>query len=206
MRNINRFITTILLIAISAWPFTIVSAQEDTPQIRITQVDNSKFPNVTVYVSVTNAAGEPVGIDPSAIEIYENGQLMKPVDIQGGGEVGEEHIPVTTMLVMDISGSMDKNDKLAAAKEAAKSYVNQMQPNDQTGLIAYDTQVYTVQPLTTDITTLNSAIDGLQSGSDTAMYNALVEAEKALEGVSGRKTIIVLTDGLDNKSQSTTED
>lgn len=206
MLRINRLITAILLVAISAWPFTIVSAQEDAPQIRITQVDNSKFPNVTVYVSVTNAAGEPVGIEPSTIEIYENGQLMQPLDIQGGGEVGEEHIPVTTMLVMDISGSMDKNDKLAAAKEAAKSYVNQMQPNDQAGLIAYDTQVYTIQPLTTDIGTLNNAIDGLQTGSDTAMYNALVEAEKALEGVSGRKTIIVLTDGLDNKSQSTAED
>jgi hypothetical protein len=38
------------------------------------------------------------------------------------------------------------------------------------------------------------------------MYNALMEAEKALEGVSGRKAIIVLTDGLDNKSQSTPED
>jgi|RhiMetdeSRZDD1v2_1073273.scaffolds.fasta_scaffold53239_7 VWFA-related protein len=206
MLKINRLMTIILLIAISAWPFAVVSAQEEAPQIRITQVDNSQFPNVTVYVSVTNTAGEPVGIDPAAIEIYENGQLMQPVDIQGGGEVGEEHIPVTTMLVMDISGSMDKNDKLAASKEAAKSYVNQMQPGDQAGVIAYDTQVYTIQPLTTDIATLNSAIDGLQTGSDTAMYNALVEAEKALEGVSGRKTIIVLTDGLDNKSQSTADD
>ena len=206
MLKINRIITMILLIAISAWPFTIVSAQEEAPQIRITQVDNSQFPNVTVYVSVTNTAGEPVGIDPATIEIYENGQLMQPVDIQGGGEVGEESIPVTTMLVMDISGSMDKNDKLAAAKEAAKSYVSQMQSGDQAGLIAYDTQVYTIQPLTADIAALNSAIDGLQTGSDTAMYNALVEAEKALEGVSGRKTIIVLTDGLDNKSQSTVDD
>ena len=206
MRNTKYLITALLLIAISAWPFTIVSAQEDTPQIRITQVDNSKFPNVTVYVSVTNAAGEPVGIDPATIEIYENGQLMQPVDIQGGGEVGEESIPVTTMLVMDISGSMDKNDKLAAAKEAAKSYVNQMQSGDQAGLIAYDTEVYTIQPLTSDIAALNSAIDGLETGSDTAMYNALVEAQEALEGVSGRKTIIVLTDGLDNKSQSTADD
>ena len=38
------------------------------------------------------------------------------------------------------------------------------------------------------------------------MYNALMEAEKALEGVAGRKAIIVLTDGLDNKSQSKPDD
>jgi VWFA-related protein len=177
------------------------------PQLRITQVDNSKFPNVTVYVSATNAAGEPVGIDPSTIQIFENGQQMQLVDVQGGGEAtGEENIPVTTMLVVDISGSMDKNDKLAAAKEAAKSYINQMRPGDQAGLMTYDTQVYMVQPVTSDTAALTTAIDGLKTGSDTAMYNALAEAEKALEGVSGRKAIIVLTDGLDNKSQSTAED
>jgi hypothetical protein len=38
------------------------------------------------------------------------------------------------------------------------------------------------------------------------MYNALVEAEKNLETINGRKSIIVLTDGLDNKSQSTIDD
>ena len=207
MRKLNYMITALLLLTISVWPFAAVSAQGEEPQIRITQVDNSKFPNVTVYVSVTNAAGEPVGVDPSTIQIYENGQLMQPVDIQGGGEaIGEEAIPVTTMLVMDISGSMDKNDKLAAAKEAAKSYVQQMRPEDQAGLIAYDTQVYTIQLITADTTALITAIDGLKTGSDTAMYNALIEAEKALEAASGRKAVIVLTDGLDNKSQSTLED
>lgn len=207
MRKWNHFITILLLFAISGLPLTAASAQGEQPQIRITQVDNSKFPNVTVYVSATNAAGEPVGVDPSTIQIAENGQPMQVVDVQGGGEaVGAESIPVTTMLVIDISGSMDKNDKLAAAKEAAKSYVNQMRPSDQVGLIAYDTQVYTIQPVTADQAVLISAIDGLKSGSDTAMYNALIEAEKALEGVSGRKAIIVLTDGLDNKSQSTAED
>jgi len=110
------------------------------------------------------------------------------------------------MLVMDISGSMDKNGKLDAAKDAAKTYVNQMRPSDQAGLITYDTQTYYVQTLTTDIAALTSAIDGLQTGGDTAMYNALMEAEVALESVSGRKAIIVLTDGLDNKSQSTSDD
>jgi len=207
VRKLNYLFTLLLLVATSLWPFGAASAQGETPQLRITQVDNSKFPNVTVYISATNAAGEPVGVDPSQIQIHENGQLMQLVDIQGGGEtVGEESIPVTTMLVMDISGSMDKNDKLAGAKEAAKSYVQQMRPGDQAGLITYDTQVYMVQPITADTAALTAAIDGLKTGSDTAMYNALIEAEKALESASGRKAIIVLTDGLDNQSQATPED
>jgi len=208
MRKQNLIVSLLLLLSVSLWPFAAVAAQGgEEPQLRITQVDNSKFPNVKVYVSATTAAGEPVGIDPSLIQLYENGQLIQLADVKGGGDVvSGESVPVTTMLVMDISGSMDKNDKLAAAKEAAKAYVSQMRPSDQAGLIAYDTQVYTIQPVTSDTAALTVAIDGLKTGSDTAMYNALVEAQKALESVSGRKAIIVLTDGLDNKSQFTAED
>jgi len=207
MNKLSRTIILTLLVLISVFPMGGVSAQGEEPQIRITQVDNSQFPQVTVYISATNAAGEPVGIDPATIQIYEDGQLMTPVDVLGGGvQVGAEPIPVTTMLVIDISGSMDKNDKIGAAKNAAKAYVSQMRPGDQAGLITYDTNVYTVQPITSDVAVLTSAIDGLQTGSDTAMYDALVAAEKALEGVSGRKAIIVLSDGLDNQSQANADD
>ncbi|HEY2980067.1 MAG TPA: VWA domain-containing protein [Anaerolineales bacterium] len=198
MRTINRIFSLALLLAFSLWPVANAAAQGDAPQIRITQVDNSKFPTVTVYVSVTNSAGEPIGVDPNTIEISENGQPMQAVDVRGGGEGKGE--PVTTMLVIDISGSMDKDDKIGAAKAAAKTYVSQMRPGDQAGLIAFDTQVHVVQPVTSDIGALTGAIDGLQTGSDTAMYNAIQEAAKALEGVSGRKAIIVLSDGLDNQS------
>lgn len=203
-----RFILILVLLSV-IWvqPLSGVAAQSEETLVRITQVDNSQFPNVTVYVSATNGAGEPIGIDPAAIQIQENGQVMEPIAVIGGGEVvGGEAIPVTTMLVIDISGSMDKNNKIGAAKEAAKAYVNGMRSGDQAGLISYDTQVYTVQPITSDIPTLMAAIDGLQTGSDTAMYDALSAAEKALEGISGRKSIIVLTDGMDNQSSTSADD
>lgn len=182
-----------------------VFAQDDT-QVRVTQVDNSKFPNVTVYVSVTNSAGEPVGVDPATIQIAENGETMQITDARGGGE-GNQGVaePLTTMLVIDISGSMDKNDKLTAAKDAATAYVNQMRSGDQAGLMTFDTQTYYVQPVTTDTSALLSAIDGLKTGGDTAMFDALVEAEKALSNITGRKAIIVLADGLDNHSQNTVD-
>jgi VWFA-related protein len=180
-------------------------AQESGPQIHITQVDKSKFPQVTVYVSAVNEKGEPVAVDPATIQIQENGQAMQLTDARGGSGSAKIN-PVTTMLVIDISGSMDKNGKLAAAREAAKAYVAQMRSGDQAGLMTYDTKTYYVQPITSDTNALVTAIDGLVTGSDTAMYNALVEAEKNLETINGRKSIIVLTDGLDNKSQSKPED
>ncbi len=201
-RILLNFSLLVLLVFSSA---STVFAQGDT-QVRITQVDNSKFPTVTVYVSVTNSAGEPVGVDPAAIQISENGEAMQIVDARGGGQGGQGVAePLTTMLVIDISGSMDKKNKLTAAKDAAKAYVNQMRADDQAGLMTFDTKTYYVQPVTTDTAALTSAIDGLKTGSDTAMFDALVEAEKALSSVPGRKTIIVLADGLDNHSQNTVD-
>ena len=196
-------LTLIPLLTLFSAPAAL--AQESGPQIHITQVDKSKFPQVTVYVSAVNERGEPVAVDPSTIQIQENGQAMQLTDVRGGSGSAQAN-PVTTMLVIDISGSMDKNGKLAAAKEAAKTYITQMRPGDQAGLMTYDTKTYYVQPITSDTNALVTAIDGLVTGSDTAMYNALVEAERNLETVNGRKSIIVLTDGLDNKSQSNLED
>lgn len=205
-RMIRIFLRLSLLPLLMLFSAPTAHAQESGPQIRITQLDKSHFPQVTVYVSVVDANGNPVGIDPKTIQILENNQAMQLTDIRGGGDNSAQTVPVTTMLVVDISGSMDKNGKLAAAKEAAKTYVSQMRPGDQAGLMTYDTKTYYVQPITTDTAALTAAIDALVTGGDTAMYNALVEAEKNLEPVNGRKSIIVMTDGLDNKSQSTADD
>jgi len=202
IRILLNFSLLLLLVFSSA---STVFAQSDT-QVRITQVDNSKFPTVTVYVSVTNSAGEPVGVDPATIQISENGEKMQIVDARGGGRGGQGVAePLTTMLVIDISGSMDKNNKLTAAKDAAKAYVNQMRAGDQAGLMTFDTKTYYVQPVTTDTAALTSAIDELKTGGDTAMFDALVEAEKNLSSIPGRKAIIVLADGLDNHSQNTVD-
>ncbi|UYN91710.1 MAG: VWA domain-containing protein [Anaerolineales bacterium] len=172
-------------------------AQEEGLQVRITQVDTSQFPRVTFFVSVTDADGNPYPVNPSRFVIMENGQPIALDQIQGVGEVEA----LTTMLVMDVSGSMNPDGKLDSAKAAAHQFVERMRPQDQSGLISFNTQVRVVQGLTSDQAALHSAIDSLQGDDDTAMFNALMTALDELEGVQGRKAIIVLTDGLDNSSQ-----
>jgi VWFA-related protein len=180
------------------------AAAQGTPQVKITQVDNSKFPQVTVYISVTDAAGQPVGIDPSTIQIFENGEPMTTQPVGGGGQGGVG--PLTTMLVMDVSGSMDKGGKIDGAKAAAKAYIDQMRSGDQAGLMIYNTRSTYVQELTQDHNVLKSAIDNIQTGGDTAMYDAVFAAEEILRDVQGRKAIIAVTDGLDNSSSRNEDD
>jgi VWFA-related protein len=145
-----------------------------------------------------------VGVDAATIQISENGQVMQASNVNGGNQGGVG--PLTTMLVMDVSGSMDKNAKIDGAKAAAKAYVDQMRPEDQAGIMVYNTQVNYVQPLTKDHAVLTQAIDSIKTGGDTAMYDALIAAQEALKDVSGRKAIIAVTDGLDNRSSHTPDD
>ena len=199
MSRITRWVVAFGLVSLLVLSSPLSAlAQDNSLHIKITQVDNSRFPLVTVYVSVTNAAGEPVSVDQTAIQISENGQVMQTKTAGAGGKGGVG--PLTTMLVMDVSGSMDKNGKIDGAKSAAKAYVDQMRPGDKAGLMVYNTKTNYVQLITGDHGQLSAAIDGVKTGGDTAMFDAMVAAEDALKGVAGRKAIIAVTDGLDNSS------
>jgi Ca-activated chloride channel family protein len=186
------------LLMLVQWNGPAQAQGPDEPQVHITQVDTSDFPTVTVYVSVTDSAGEPVGIRPEQLVLHENGVLIMPDQMVSGAGVVES---LTTLLVIDVSGSMNTDDKLDTAKTAAHAYVDLMRAGDQVGVMAFNTSVAYVQPITSNLASVKAAIDSLVGVNDTAMYDALVEAADILAPVQGRKAIIVLTDGMDNMSQ-----
>lgn len=197
-----RLALTLALSLAAGLGWAPAAAQEGDLHVRITQVDTGRFPKVTVHIAVTDADGNPVAIDPSRITLMEDGVPVTPDEILGMGE-GD---PVTTLLVIDVSGSMAQRGKLAAAQEAARAYINQMRSGDKAGVVAFNTQVTEVQSITEDRGALLAAIDRLQAIEDTALYDALSRAVDILEGRPGRKAVIVLSDGLDNSSTVTSGD
>ena len=157
----------------------------DEPVVRITQVDTSRFPLVTVYISVTDANGQPLPVNPGSLVVMENGQPVDAQLMQGSGEAG----PVTTLLLMDTSGSMATGKKLMRAKEVAKDFVGRMRAGDQTGILAFNTDLTLAQAVTDDTAALKNAIDKLFARGDTAMYDALVKGEEVLaECPGGRRS------------------
>jgi Ca-activated chloride channel family protein len=201
MRTGSKFPKLILAVMLLAGiPMQVCLAQtpeDGTPQVHITQVDTSNFPQVMVYVSVTDAEGEPFGVEPSRLVLEENGVAIQTDHMMGQADVVED---ITTLLVFDVSGSMNSYGKLTTAKAAARAYVEQMRPGDKVGLLTFNTAVTYVQPITTDSSALIEAIDRLRAEDDTAMYDALSEAVDILAEESGRTAIITLTDGMDNRS------
>jgi VWFA-related protein len=177
-------------------------AAQDGVQLRITQIDRSHFPEIRVYVSATDESGEPVPVSAEDLRLFEDGQPIEAESIAGAGTIG----PLTTMLAVDVSGSMDVDGKLDAAKAAALAYLDQMDDGDRAGLIAFDVESTVVQPITDDRRALAEAVHSLKTGGDTAMFDALLEGIRQLGPIAGRKAIIVLTDGMDNSSKASLEE
>jgi VWFA-related protein len=198
-QSFRFFLPLVVLAALGMRAAPVRAQASNALQVRVTQVDTSAFPKVRVYVSVVDSAGEPAPVKLDTLQLYENGKAITPTDVSGIGN----SIPLTTLLVIDISGSMNYDNKLASAKSAASAYVDQMRPGDEAGLLSFNTRISYVQPVTADHDKLKLAIQGLVATGDTAMYDALAQGVDLLKDQSGRKAVIVLTDGMDNRSKQT---
>ena len=92
---------TLASILTTAW--TPVQPQAEDLTVRVTQVDRSRFPQVTVYVSATDAAGAAVPFSADEVRIEENGVAVELSAVEGISAVAS----LSTLLVVDVSGSME---------------------------------------------------------------------------------------------------
>lgn len=86
----------------------------------------------------------------------------------------------TIVLALDVSASMRQNDvmpsRLAAAKNAALSFVEKQQVNNQIGVVAFAGYAQLIQEPSTNINDLRDAIQSLTIGRGTAIGSGILEA------------------------------
>lgn len=168
------------------------TAQAPTGEVRVTQVDTSAYPQVTIYVAVTDANGQHRrDMQAMDFKVTEEGTPVTISNVDGGGG------PIATALVIDRSGSMKHSNKLDGAQAAARAFVAQMRPDDQTTVIAFEHRSEVLQSLTSDQDKLRQAIGRLEADGNTTLYDGIVAGVDALRAVAGRRVLLVLTDGQD---------
>jgi VWFA-related protein len=172
-----------------------VFSQEPKPTIR------AEVNLVDVIFTVTDKKGQPVrGLKADDFQILENKQAQKIEyfsDLSGASEV-----PLTIALLIDTSGSVkDKLDyEIATASEFFKAI---LRPNKDLALIIqFDSEVNLIQDFTQNQRDLLKALNRLNAGNSTALYDAVyLAANEKLKGETGRKVMIVITDGADTSSK-----
>ncbi|MBV9660274.1 MAG: VWA domain-containing protein [Acidimicrobiales bacterium] len=112
----------------------------------------------------------------------------------------------TVVLTLDTSGSMVATDvtpdRLAAAQQAARRFVQALPPGVQVGLVSFSTNASVLVAPTTDRATLLAAINGLQPGGGTATASAINLSLQAIRAVPVAKndakapgTVVLMSDG-----------
>ncbi len=178
--------------------------------IEIRQVDNSKFPEITLYASVTDEAGETVKDldreDFHVKEIDKNGTVTDASLGEVYQVLNQDKISVN--LVLDASGSMDSYSKMQQAKNAAIALVDQMSldKGDQVEVISFDSYVYLEQDFSSQAQVIKDSINGIGTNGSTALYDALYAGLFQTYYESGAKCVIGFTDGMENASSYTFDD
>ncbi len=192
----RRLITVVL--PTTAWLFAPPS-YADSVSVVVQRIDASQFPNVRAHVSVATPAGIPVtGLDSQAFVVQEDG---KPVDGLVVDPIVDSQEPITTALVIDVSGSMADEHKLEQARDAATAYVDALGPNDRATLVSFSSQVNLIQDYTPDKNALKAGIGKLTAQGNTLLYDAISQtAQRQSAQTERRKPLIVLTDGEDTAS------
>ncbi len=112
-----------------------------------------------------------------------------------------DRTPLHVLLLLDVSGSL--KEELAEIKETAYQFALAFDPEDQMAVVSFSEGLQVLQGWTRDRNSLRHSLKDLQRGYRTALYDALEFASlDTLAPVSGKKIIILFTDGLDNQSLS----
>jgi VWFA-related protein len=172
--------------------------------LHINQINIERFPDIVMYLTAIDERDNPIwGLDTNHFRVQEEGSKVETKEVlplSGGNE------PLFVVLAIDRSGSM-KGQPIEDAKQAAKEFIREIMAIDQVGVIAFDDRVTVISTLTSDKNALNSAIDGIIVGRDTALNDAIMKSLELLSSVKGkRRAIVVLTDGKENRSKASRED
>jgi VWFA-related protein len=172
--------------------------------LKINQIDNGNFPDVDMYVTVSDQSGSFVsGLTASNFVLKEIGNNIYPLTVQPLSSGGSA---LSIGITIDKSGSMGSSG-MASAKTAVSDFINMSTgAQDEFGIVTFNSTVTTLKNFTTDKADLIAAVDTISEGGSTALYDAIYETLTLTNSQPGIKAVIAFTDGSDNSSSKTETD
>ena len=148
---------------------------------------------VSVPVIVSDREGRYVpNLTVQQFKLFDNSNEQKITYFDAAEE------PVNIALLLDTSLSTE--GAIDDIRKAAKSFLKELRPQDRAMVISFNDAVHRLCELTNDRKTLEKAIGNAKVGEfvGTTLNDAVVEvARKEFRTVTGRKAIILLSDGQD---------
>ncbi len=115
----------------------------------------------------------------------------------------EDRKPANVMLVVDTSGSMNDENRLARAKDGLRTFLREVSPNDRIGLTIFSDRIQPLARIGQRRRELPSLVGRLIADGGTAVYDAAargVEDVRRLKDRDRINAVVLLTDGEDTDS------
>lgn len=147
---------------------------------------------VELYVVVTDDDGRPVrGLTQDDFRIREEGANQEISTFSDASD-----LPLTLGLALDSSASMFV--KLPRIQSAAIDFLRSaFGEQDRAFVVDFDSEPRLARSTTGDLERLEQSILNLEANGRTAMWESVVFSLVQLQGVRGRKALIVFSDGAD---------
>ena len=173
-----------------------------TPEGETIEGDVIRFDTalVTIPVSVMDRSGRYVPLlRRENFKIFENGVEQKIAYF------ATTNSPFTVVLLIDTSGSTQW--RLDDIQDAAINFVDKLKPTDSVMVMSFDDRIDVECKATTDRNTISKAIRRTSTGGGTRLYDAVEDIfKKQLPTITGRKAVVLFTDGVDTTSHRATYD
>ncbi|MCB1037646.1 MAG: VWA domain-containing protein [Acidobacteria bacterium] len=167
------------------------SASVETPALRVDLEVGVELQQL--YVSV-EAEGDPVDdLLASDFTVRDGGRPQKLTTFARGD------VPFTALLLVDASDSM-RGDRLATALAGARSFLEELQPLDQAKLMLFSDRILFETPFSSFPELLQAGLESVAAQGGTAINDHLFLAVQELSYRSGRRVVILLSDGVDTVS------
>jgi Ca-activated chloride channel family protein len=158
---------------------------------------------VVFSATAVDSKGRPVtNLRRDEFRIYEDGRPQAVAHFHEG-----RGLPARVLLLVDASGSMGEEFKVASARRAAGQILDALGPEDQVALAGFDSRYWGVVAFTRDKEAVRRGLASVTPFGSTALHDALDKAahDIATHG-EGRRAVLVLTDGVDTSSQTTPDE
>ncbi|MEO1365722.1 MAG: VWA domain-containing protein, partial [Acidobacteriota bacterium] len=151
---------------------------------------------VELYVVVTDREGRPVrGLTEADFRVREEGVPQQIATFSDAAD-----LPLTLGMAIDSSASMFV--KLPKVQRAATDFLRStFSTNDRAFVVDFDSTPRLARGTTGDVERVVDSIYGLEASGRTALWESIVFSLVQLQGVRGRKALIVFSDGADEDDQ-----
>jgi VWFA-related protein len=148
---------------------------------------------VEVYASIHDQKGHFVdGLSRENFQVLEDG---KPQQIAAFDSTSQS---LSCAILLDTTGSM--KEVLPRVKNSIVKLIDELGPQDSVAIYTFDQRLVIRQEFTTDKNAAKRAALRTRAEGATALFDALSGAAQELSQRSGKKVLILFTDGDDNSS------